>query len=81
MTARTKRNGGTWNCCLFKYAAVAVGNFTRQEKEIGLKIDWNALGIKKPQSVCELWTGKDIPVSELGKFKLKGSHFALFGIK
>ena len=61
--------------------AVAVGNFTRQEKEIELKIDWNALGIKKPQSVRELWTGKDVPVSELGKVKLKGGHFALFGIK
>ena len=60
--------------------AVAVGNFTRQEKEIGLKIDWNALGIR-PQSVRELWSGKEIPVSELGKFKLKGGHFALFGIK
>jgi len=61
--------------------AVAVGNFTRQEKEIGLKIDWNALGIQLPQRVRELWSGKEVPVSELGKFKLNGGHFALFGIK
>ena len=61
--------------------AVAVGNFTRKDKAIKLKIDWNALGIRKPQSVCELWTGVEVPVSELGKFKLKGGHFALFGIK
>ena len=61
--------------------AVAVGNFTRQEKEIKLQIDWKALGIEPPQTVHELWTKKDIPVSELGKFKLNGGHFALFGIK
>ena len=61
--------------------AVAVGNFTRQEKEIGLKIDWNVLGIQPPQSVRELWSGKDVPVSELRNFKLHGGHFALFGIK
>ena len=61
--------------------AVAVGNFTRREKEIELRIDWKALGIEPPKTVRELWTGKDIPVSELGKYQLKGSHFALFGIR
>ena len=70
-----KGNNAPWR------RAIAVGNFNREEKAVDLQIDWNALGIKKPQSVCELWTGKDIPVSELGKFKLKGGHFALFGIK
>ena len=61
--------------------AVAVGNFTRQEKEIELLIDWKALGIKAPKTVRELWTGKDILIPELGQFKLNGGHFALFGIK
>lgn len=31
--------------------------------------------------VRELWTGKDVAVSELENFKLQGGHFALFGIK
>ena len=61
--------------------AVAVGNFTRQEKEIKLQIDWKALGIEPPKTIRELWTEINIPVSELGQFKLKGAHFALFGIK
>ena len=60
---------------------MAVGNFTRQEKEIELLIDWKALGIKAPKTVRELWTGKDILIPELGQFKLNGGHFALFGIK
>ena len=64
----------------WKYA-VAVGNFNRQEKEIKLQIDWKALGIEPPKTVRELWTGKDIPVSELEKYRLEDGHFALFGIK
>ena len=61
--------------------AIAVGNFTREEKRIGLKVDWKALGVEKPATVRELWTNRDIPVSELENFKLKGSHFAWFGVK
>ena len=75
-------------CCVYEWQgktpfrrAIAVGNFTRNEKAIELKIDWKALGVEKPAVLHELWTGKDIPVSELGNFKLKGSHFAFFGIK
>ncbi len=60
---------------------IAVGNFDRNEQKIGIEIDWEKLGIKKPKSVRELWTGKEIPVAGLENFKLRGSHFALFGIK
>ena len=60
---------------------LAVGNFSRMEQKTGLVIDWKKLGVEKPQTVRELWTDKEIPVSEIGNFKLKGSHFALFGIK
>ena len=60
---------------------IAVGNFDRNEQKIGIEIDWKKLGVKKPRSVRELWTDKEIPVAELQNFKLRGSHFALFGIK
>ena len=60
---------------------VAAGNFSRKEKSIALHIDWQALGVNKSDTVRELWTGRDIPVSGLGTFRLKGGHFALFGIK
>ncbi|MBR1952468.1 MAG: hypothetical protein IKA32_07825 [Lentisphaeria bacterium] len=60
---------------------LAVGNFSRMEQKTGLVIDWKKLGVEKPETVRELWTDKEIPVSEIGNFKLKGSHFALFGIK
>ena len=61
--------------------AIVVGNFTRNEKAIELQIDWKALGVEKSAVLHELWTNKDVPVSELGQFKLKGSHFAVFGVK
>lgn len=70
-----------WNTKAPYKRAIAVGNFTRNEQKIGLVIDWKKLGVEKPKTVRELWTGKDIPVSELENFKLKGSHFALFGVK
>ena len=61
--------------------AIVVGNFTRDEKAIELQIDWKTLGVEKSAVLHELWTNKDVPVSELGQFKLKGSHFAVFGVK
>lgn len=70
-----------WNGKAPYRRAIAVGNFLRNEQSIGLKIDWKTLGVAKPATVRELWTGKDIPVSELENYKLKGAHFALFGIK
>lgn len=61
--------------------AIAVGNFNRTAKPIKLRIDWKKLGVSKPETVQELWTGKTIPVSELENYELGGNHFALFGIK
>ena len=60
--------------------AIAVGNFNRTAKPIKLRIDWKKLGVSKPETVRELWTGKNIPVSELENYELRGNHFALFGI-
>ena len=61
--------------------AIAVGNFNRTAKPVRLRIDWKKLGVSKPETVRELWTGKNIPVSELENYELRGNHFALFGIK
>lgn len=61
-----------WNTKAPYKRAIVVGNFTRNEQKTG---------VEKPKTVRELWTGKDIPVDEIANFKLKGSHFALFGIK
>ena len=74
----------------YKYLLM-ISNFNRTPVKAQMDIDFAALGIKKPETVTNVWhnkqiagkgvRNKEIKLSQLNKITIPGNHFLLIGIK
>ena len=61
---------------------IAAGNFTRNRQKVGLKVNFEKMGIDVSKATFrDLWNNKAITLEELEQFELEGGTFMLIGVR